>query len=167
MADSATGQPIAVEDEEEVPIFESASIPLEGERESDYFLILNLPRDCSSEDVTKAYKRLSRLLHPDRHDASLKEAAERSFQSLAKAHSVLSDPKLRVIYEELGEKGLATNWEVATKQQSPAEVFSPIPIHFSPLMLSHPCLSRSCELSLNDSLASSPHQISKISSNQG
>lgn len=127
MAENATAVPIALEDEEEAPLFESAPSPLPGERESDYFLILNLPRDCSPEDVSKAYKRLSRLLHPDRHHASLKEAAERSFQSLAKAHSVLSDPKLRVIYEELGEKGLATNWEVATKQQSPAEVISLIP----------------------------------------
>ena len=127
MAENGTATAQGMEDEEEIPLFESAPIPLDGERESDYFSILNLPRDCSVQDVNAAYKRLSRLLHPDRHDPSLKEAAERSFQSLSKAYSVLSDPKLRVIYEELGEKGLQMNWEVANKQQTPAEVISFIP----------------------------------------
>lgn len=135
MAESGTAAAQRTEEEEEVPLFESAPNALETNRESDYFALLNLPRDASTDDVNQAYKRLSRLLHPDRHDASLKEAAEKSFQALAKAHSVLSDPKLRVIYEELGEKGLETNWEIATKQQTPAEVISfaiPFTIHHSP-----------------------------------
>ncbi|CEQ39371.1 SPOSA6832_00882, partial [Sporobolomyces salmonicolor] len=63
------------------------------------------------------------LLHPDRHrDPSLKKAADARFQSLSYAFEVLSDPHKRAIYDELGEDGLKTSWEVATKGKTAQEL---------------------------------------------
>lgn len=62
-------------------------------------------------------------MHPDRHrDPSLKSSADARFAQIQHAYEVLSDPHRRAIYDELGEKGLKTNWEVATKGKTAAEV---------------------------------------------
>jgi len=63
------------------------------------------------------------LLHPDRHrDPALKSAADSRFAKVQEAYETLSDPHKRAIYDELGSSGLKTNWEVATKGKTAAEV---------------------------------------------
>lgn len=63
------------------------------------------------------------LLHPDRHpDPTLKHAADSRFQELNRAFEVLSDPKKRAVYDELGVEGLKTTWEVGSRHKTPAEV---------------------------------------------
>ncbi|GAA5865759.1 hypothetical protein JCM1840_003250 [Sporobolomyces johnsonii] len=90
---------------------------------NDLYAVLNVPNDASEEDIAKSYKRLAALLHPDRHrDPSLKKAADARFQSLSYAFEVLSDPHKRAIYDELGEDGLKTNWEVGTKGKTAQEL---------------------------------------------
>ncbi|GAA5995264.1 J domain-containing protein [Rhodotorula paludigena] len=87
------------------------------------YAVLNLERTCSDDDVQRAYRRLAALLHPDRHrDPALKPAADARFQHVSHAYEILSDPHKRAIYDELGEAGLKTNWEVATKGKTAAEL---------------------------------------------
>lgn len=63
------------------------------------------------------------LLHPDRHrDPALKPAADARFAALQRAYEVLSDPAKRAIYDQFGESGLKTQWEVSIKGKTPAEV---------------------------------------------
>ncbi|KAK4055452.1 hypothetical protein OIO90_003290 [Microbotryomycetes sp. JL221] len=86
------------------------------------YAVLNLEADCSPDDIVRSYKRLAALLHPDRHpDPALKQAADARFQQLNEAFEVLSDPTRRAIYDELGEKGLQTQWQVGTRTKTPAE----------------------------------------------
>lgn len=114
-----------------------------AERDSLY-ATLNLERDASEDEIQKAYRRLagkhhhqmvygcetgwlthpcSALLHPDRHrDPALKPAADARFAALQRAYEILSDPAKRAIYDEFGESGLKTQWEVSTKGKTPAEV---------------------------------------------
>ncbi|KAL3280890.1 hypothetical protein HHI36_004117 [Cryptolaemus montrouzieri] len=86
--------------------------------------ILNISREASKEEINNAYRRLSRVYHPDKHlDAELKNKAEILFNKTKKAYEVLSDPHRRAIYDSLGVKGLETEgWEIVQRLKTPAEI---------------------------------------------
>ncbi|KAF8981304.1 hypothetical protein BGZ46_002979 [Entomortierella lignicola] len=92
-------------------------------QEVDYYAVLNLSKAASEEEIKDSYKRLSRIFHPDKHsDPALKEAAETKFHIINKAFEVLSNPQLRTAYDEYGQEGLNTKWEVGYKVKSPQEL---------------------------------------------
>ncbi|GAA5826819.1 hypothetical protein JCM11251_002905 [Rhodosporidiobolus azoricus] len=96
----------------------------EGDRDRLY-AVLNLDRTATQEEIQKSYRRLAAILHPDRHsarDPSLKPAADARFAELQQAFEVLSDPHRRAVYDELGEKGLKTQWEVGVRGKSAQEL---------------------------------------------
>ncbi|KAI8619758.1 DnaJ domain-containing protein [Chytriomyces sp. MP71] len=70
-----------------------------------YYEILKVPKDASDEDIKKAYRKLALKWHPDRNIDN-KETADRKFKELSEAYEVLSDPKKRQIYDQVGEEGL-------------------------------------------------------------
>ncbi|KAF9027977.1 hypothetical protein CPC16_008198 [Podila verticillata] len=91
--------------------------------EVDYYAVLNLSKTASEEEIKDSYKRLSRVFHPDKHsDPALKEAAETKFHIINKAFEVLSNSQLRTAYDEYGEEGLNTKWEVGHKIKTPQEL---------------------------------------------
>lgn len=98
----------------------------------------------SASDRTKPDRAHSRvretaLLHPDRHrDPALKPAADARFAQLQRAYETLSDPAKRAIYDEFGEAGLKTQWEVSTKGKTPAEVRCSRPVGLGPDARSDP-----------------------------
>jgi len=70
----------------------------------DYYGILNIPKNASTEDIRQAYRRESLKTHPDRlTNASVEEknAATEKFQAVADAFYVLSDPQRRSDYDQL------------------------------------------------------------------
>jgi molecular chaperone DnaJ len=68
----------------------------------DYYEVLGLPRNASSEDIKKAFRKLAMQYHPDRnHDA---EASER-FKEVNEAYEVLSDDDKRAAYDRYGHAG--------------------------------------------------------------
>ncbi|KAF9434353.1 hypothetical protein BGZ76_008146 [Entomortierella beljakovae] len=92
-------------------------------QEVDYYAVLNLSKVASEEDIKDSYKRLSRIFHPDKHsDPALKEAAETKFHIINKAFEVLSNPQLRAAYDEYGEEGLNTKWELGHKVKTSDEM---------------------------------------------
>lgn len=73
--------------------------------DEDYYKILNVSRSASDEDIQKAYRKLARKYHPDLHaDKSEKERehAKQQFQRIQQAYDVLSDPKKRQMYDQMG-----------------------------------------------------------------
>ncbi|XP_032684915.1 dnaJ homolog subfamily C member 11 isoform X2 [Odontomachus brunneus] len=92
--------------------------------EDDYYTFLNIPRNASPEDISNAYRRQSRLYHPDKHtDPTLKKEAEILFNRTKKAYEVLSDPHQRAIYDSLGIRGLETEgWEIVQRTKTPQEI---------------------------------------------
>ena len=64
---------------------------------SDYYKLLNLPRDADTEQIKKAYRKLALKYHPDRNRGS-KEAEER-FKEVTQAYEVLRDPDKRATYD--------------------------------------------------------------------
>ncbi|XP_051172125.1 dnaJ homolog subfamily C member 11 [Leptopilina boulardi] len=92
--------------------------------EDDYYSFLNIPRNASDEDISSAYRRLSKLYHPDKHpNSNNKKEAEVLFNRTRKAYEVLSDPHKRAIYDSLGIKGLETEgWEIIQRTKTPQEI---------------------------------------------
>lgn len=71
--------------------------------EEDYYSILGVDENASAEEIRKAYLKLAKKLHPDKHpkDAIKREAAQREFAQVTRAHDVISDPERRQEYDGL------------------------------------------------------------------
>lgn len=65
----------------------------------DYYQILGLEKDCTVEDVRKAYRKLSLKVHPDKNKAP---GAEDAFKAVSKAFQCLSDAESRKRYDLVG-----------------------------------------------------------------
>ncbi len=65
----------------------------------DYYKTLGVPREATSEEIKKAYRRLARKFHPD---VSKEAGAEEKFKEINEANEVLSDPEKRAAYDQLG-----------------------------------------------------------------
>jgi molecular chaperone DnaJ len=66
----------------------------------DYYEILGVKKSASAEEIRKAFRKLARKYHPDVNPGD--KTAEEKFKSLSEANDVLSDPKKRKIYDQVG-----------------------------------------------------------------
>lgn len=71
--------------------------------EKDYYKVLGVSEDASQDDIRKAYRRLAKEHHPDRHGGS--KSAEEKFKQISEAYEVLGDPEKRQQYDRLREAG--------------------------------------------------------------
>ncbi|XP_033884377.3 dnaJ homolog subfamily B member 4-like [Acipenser ruthenus] len=69
----------------------------------DYYKILGIQKGAADEDIKKAYRKQALKWHPDKNKSA---NAEEKFKEIAEAYEVLSDPKKREIYDQVGEEGL-------------------------------------------------------------
>ncbi|HEY1679777.1 MAG TPA: J domain-containing protein [Candidatus Sulfotelmatobacter sp.] len=66
----------------------------------DYYEVLGVKKSASADDIRKAFKKLARKYHPDVNPGD--KTAEEKFKTLSEANEVLSDPKKRKIYDQVG-----------------------------------------------------------------
>jgi molecular chaperone DnaJ len=75
-------------------------MPTTANKDKDYYGILGVKKTASADDIRKAFRKLARKYHPDVNPGD--KSAEEKFKTLSEANDVLSDPKKRKIYDQLG-----------------------------------------------------------------
>jgi molecular chaperone DnaJ len=70
----------------------------------DFYATLGLQKGASLDDIKKAYRKLSKELHPDKHKGE--KEAERRFKEVNEAYEVLSNPQKKQMYDQFGEAGV-------------------------------------------------------------
>ena len=71
--------------------------------EKDYYKVLGVAADASQKDITKAYRKLARELHPDKNPGDA--TAEERFKAVSAAYDVLGDEAKRAEYDEVRRLG--------------------------------------------------------------
>ena len=71
--------------------------------ETDYYKVLGVAPAASDKEITKAYRKLARTLHPDANPGDA--AAEERFKEVSAAYDVLGDGERRAQYDQVRHMG--------------------------------------------------------------
>ncbi|OGR43620.1 MAG: hypothetical protein A2X35_09430 [Elusimicrobia bacterium GWA2_61_42] len=66
----------------------------------DYYSLLGVSKTAGEAEIKSAYRKLAMKYHPDRNEGN--KAFETKFKDINEAYEVLSDPKKRSLYDQLG-----------------------------------------------------------------
>ncbi|MDQ6663375.1 MAG: molecular chaperone DnaJ [Acidobacteriota bacterium] len=66
----------------------------------DYYETLKVAKNASQDEIRKSYRKLARKFHPDLNPGD--KAAEDRFKNVQEAYDVLSEPKKREMYDQVG-----------------------------------------------------------------
>jgi len=69
----------------------------------DYYEVLGVSRDASTDEIKKNYRKLSLKYHPDRNQDN-KDECDRIFKRIGEAYEVLSDDNKRNVYNQVGKQ---------------------------------------------------------------
>jgi len=69
-------------------------------QQKDYYGALGIKKGATADEIRKAFRKLARKYHPDVNPNDKK--AEEKFKEISEANDVLSDPKKRKVYDQLG-----------------------------------------------------------------
>jgi len=75
--------------------------PQQAEKHTKLYEILEVPTTASSQEITKAYRKMAMKFHPDKNP----DAGDK-FKEISFAYEVLNDAEKREIYDKYGEEGL-------------------------------------------------------------
>ena len=68
--------------------------------DKDFYEILGVSRDASSEEIKKSYRKLAMKYHPDHHKGD--KEAETKFKEVSAAYEILKDPQKKAAYDQYG-----------------------------------------------------------------
>src|SRR5580700_8647504 len=68
--------------------------------QQDYYATIGVGRDAGPDEIRKAYRKLARKHHPDLNPGD--KASEDRFKKVQEAYDILSDPKKKQMYDQVG-----------------------------------------------------------------
>ncbi|OAD60073.1 DnaJ like protein subfamily C member 7 [Eufriesea mexicana] len=83
-------------------LLKEAMLALKKSKRKDYYKILGIDKNASTDDIKKAYRKRAMVHHPDRHPNATegeKKEQEKKFKEVGEAYGILSDPKKRSCYD--------------------------------------------------------------------
>lgn len=91
-------------------------------KDTEYYDVLGVPTDATESKIKRAYYIQARKWHPDKNPS---EEAKVKFQAIGEAYQVLSDERLRRVYDEKGKDGLSGDkTEVSIDSVDPSLIFT-------------------------------------------
>jgi molecular chaperone DnaJ len=98
----------------------------------DYYEVLGVAKDATSDEIKSAYRKLAKQYHPDVSQEA-KETAEAKFKEISEAYEVLSDSEKRSIYDQYGHAGVnqqfsngGFSWDDFTHYNDISDIFGDI-----------------------------------------
>lgn len=89
----------------------------------DYYKILGVSKDATTDEIRKAYRKLARKHHPDLNPND--PESSKLFQQINEANEVLSDPENRKKYDQYGKDWKhAEQFEAARRQQQASGTYA-------------------------------------------
>lgn len=85
--------------------------------DNEYYDVLGVKRNATAEEITKAYRELAKVLHPDKPTGDAEK-----FKQLKAAYEVLKNEKSRATYDRFGKKGLENG---GMEMENPFDIFNP------------------------------------------
>lgn len=76
---------------------------MNGKEIKDYYKILGVDKSASDDEVKKAYRKLAKEWHPDRHKGNDKDSARKKFKEINEAYQILGDNEKRKQYDTFGQ----------------------------------------------------------------
>jgi len=70
----------------------------------DYYEVLGVEKNCTEQELKKAYRRVAMKHHPDRNPDS--KESEDKFKEASEAYEILSDSQKRAAYDQFGHAGV-------------------------------------------------------------
>eukprot|EP00051_Salpingoeca_urceolata_P012342 m.153012 g.153012 ORF g.153012 m.153012 type:complete len:568 (-) comp17455_c0_seq3:96-1799(-) len=94
--------------------------------DTDFYAVLNVPREATEAEIKQAYYRLCTTYHPDKHhaDQHLQQVATEIFPKIQRAFAVLSDPQQRTLYDIYGASGLEAGKEITAYCNTAGELLA-------------------------------------------
>ena len=87
----------------------------------DYYEILEITRESTTEEIKKAYRKQALRFHPDRNPGD--EQASERFKECAEAYEVLSDTEKKSRYDRYGHAGLGSGSSGGAGFQDVSDIF--------------------------------------------
>jgi DnaJ-class molecular chaperone len=71
-------------------------------KDTKLYEVLGVTSEANDKDIMKAYYKLSKIWHPDKHPEETKEEATKKFQEITNAKDILTDPEKKEMYDRFG-----------------------------------------------------------------
>lgn len=84
--------------------------------DKDYYQILGVSKNASSDEIKKAYRKLALQYHPDRNKS---KEAEEKFKEVTRAYEVLSDSQKKQAYDQFGDAAFTQGFGGQGQQEGP------------------------------------------------